>query len=199
MCSHTELIRKMEVYAKENGVPIMEAEGMACLCELIERKKIKRILEIGSAIGYSAIRMALSDDQIEVVTIERDDERFQQAKMNVEAAQLSERITLIHGDAQTAEVDGAFDLLFIDAAKAQYIKFFERYAPYVKAHGYIVSDNLKFHGFVEHPEIIRSRHLRQMVRKIQKYIEFLENHPDYETEFINLGDGIAISRKKSRK
>lgn len=193
------LIQEMEAYAKENGIPIMEEEGITFLCEWIEKNNCKRVLEIGSAIGYSAIRMANLHEDIEVVTIERDDDRFLMAEKNVQKAGLTDRITLIHDDALNAEVSGMFDLLFIDAAKAQYIKFFERYEPYLKAGGWIVSDNLHFHGFVAHPEIIRSRHLKQMVRKIQKYIEYLQNHKDYVTEFIDLGDGIAISRKKSEK
>ncbi len=193
------LIQEMEVYAKENGIPIMEEEGISFLCEWIEKNNCKRILEIGSAIAYSAIRMANVYEDIEVVTIERDDDRFLAAEQNVRKAGLADRITLIHDDALNAEVSGMFDLLFIDAAKAQYMKFFERYEPYLKLGGWIVSDNLKFHGFVAHPEIIRSRHLKQMVRKIQKYIEYLQNHKDYVTEFIDLGDGIAISRKKSEK
>ena len=193
------LIQEMEVYAKENGIPIMEEEGISFLCEWIEKNNCKRILEIGSAIAYSAIRMANVYEDIEVVTIERDDDRFLVAEQNVRKAGLADRITLIHDDALNAEVSGMFDLLFIDAAKAQYMKFFERYEPYLKLGGWIVSDNLKFHGFVAHPEIIRSRHLKQMVRKIQKYIEYLQNHKDYVTEFIDLGDGIAISRKKSEK
>ncbi len=193
------LIQEMEVYAKENGIPIMEEEGISFLCEWIEKNNCKRILEIGSAIAYSAIRMANVYEDIEVVTIERDDDRFLVAEQNVRKAGLADRITLVHDDALNAEVSGMFDLLFIDAAKAQYMKFFERYEPYLKLGGWIVSDNLKFHGFVAHPEIIRSRHLKQMVRKIQKYIEYLQNHKDYVTEFIDLGDGIAISRKKSEK
>lgn len=192
-----DLIQEMEAYARENGVPIMEQEGISFLLELIEKNHCQRILEIGSAIGYSAIRMASLHEYIQVVTIERDDERCRMASVNIQKAHLEDRVTLIHDDALHAHIGGSFDLLFIDAAKAQYIKFFERYEPYVKKGGLIVSDNLKFHGFVAHPEIIRSRHLKQMVRKIQNYIEYLQNHKDYVTEFIDLGDGIAISRKKS--
>lgn len=192
-------IQQMEAYAKEYGVPIMEQEGIHFLCEFIKKHQCKRILEIGSAIGYSAIRMAMCDEDIKVVSIERDEPRYLQAIQNINAMNLSERICIHHEDALTCNIMGSYDLLFIDAAKAQYIKFFERYEPLLVEGGYVISDNLNFHGFVEHPEIIRSRHLRQMVRKIKNYITYLEEREDYETVFYQVGDGVAISRKKEQK
>lgn len=192
-----ELIKEMEAYAKENSVPIMETEGIEFLCSFVHEHKIKRILEIGTAIGYSAIRMALIAEDIEVVSIERDEQRYQIALENIHKAGLSNRIHLYHEDALNCVVEGMFDMIFIDAAKAQYLKFFQRYEPQLHYGGWILSDNLQFHGFVEHPEIIRSRHLRQMVRKIKNYREFLENNSNFDTEFLNIGDGVAISRKKA--
>ncbi len=192
-----DIIKEMEAYAKQYNVPIMESEGIEFLCNFIRKHHIKRILEVGTAIGYSAICMATVDENIEVVSIERDTERYHCAVENINAAKLQKRITLCHEDALKCEVTGSFDLIFIDAAKAQYLKFFQRYEKQLNIGGWIVSDNLQFHGFVEHPEIIRSRHLRQMVRKIKNYIEFLENNGNYDTEFVNIGDGVAISRKKA--
>lgn len=189
-------IQQMEAEAKENGIPIMEQEGINFLCHFIEEHKCKRILEIGAAIGYSAIRMAQLSDDIEVVTIERDDERYDAAVRNIQAMGLEERITIYHADALECVIEGTFDLLFIDAAKAQYIKFFERYEKCLCVNGFVVSDNLNFHGFVEHPEVIRSRHLRQMVRKIRNYITYLQERTDYNTKFLELGDGVAVSQKK---
>ncbi|MCI9523983.1 MAG: O-methyltransferase [Erysipelotrichaceae bacterium] len=190
-----ELIKQMELYAKEHHVPIMENDSMDYLCNYIKEHEIKRILEIGTAIAYSAIRMAQVRDDIEIVSIERDEERYQIACENVEKARYQNRITLIHDDALQSQVEGTFDLLFIDAAKAQYIKFFERYVSKI-THS-VVSDNLAFHGYVEHLETIQSRQLRQMVKKIKKYIVYLENRSDFETEFVSIGDGLAISRKKA--
>lgn len=192
-----DIIKEMEAYAQQYQIPIMEQEGIEFLCEWIAKHDCKRILEIGTAIGYSAIRMACVKQDITVVSIERDYDRYKKAQENIKKADLAKRITLIHDDALTCEVSGMFDLIFIDAAKAQYLKFFQRYEPHLYAGGWIVSDNLQFHGFVEHPEVIRSRHLKQMVRKIKSYIDFLENNGNYDTEFINIGDGVAISRKKA--
>ena len=110
-----ELIEEMEDYAKTYNVPIMQPEGIAFLCAFIQQHHLTNILEIGSAIGYSAIRMALLDEQIHVVTIERDKERYQKAVENVRKAHLEERITLLYGDALETTVEGSFDMLFIDA------------------------------------------------------------------------------------
>lgn len=192
-----DIIQEMEVYAQQNGIPIMEKEGINFMCDFIQKHNIKRILEIGTAIGYSTIRMASLNEAIQVVSIERDAERYRIAQENIKKAGLSNRITLFEEDALICEVPGTYDLIFIDAAKAQYLKFFQRYESQLNSGGWIISDNLRFHGFVEHPEIIRSRHLKQMVRKIKTYIEFLENNGNYDTEFINIGDGVAISRKKA--
>ena len=120
-----DIITEMETYARAHDVPIMEKEGIAFMLDVIQTHGCRRILEIGTAIGYSAIRMALVHEDIHVVSIERDEQRWQEACRNVEKAGLSSRITLILGDALETEIDGEFDFLFIDAAKAQYTRFFE--------------------------------------------------------------------------
>ena len=90
-------------------------------------------------------------------------------------------------------------MLFIDAAKAQYIKFFEKYKENLVDDGFVVSDNIDFHGFVENKEEIKSRNLRQLVTKIQKYIDFLTNNEEFDTKFYKVGDGIAITYRKEVK
>lgn len=173
----------------------MQKEGILFLQEMIKKHHVKRILELGSAIGYSAIQMCRMDDDIKVVTIERDESRYQKAVENVKLCHLEDRITLLLGDALETEVEGMFDLIFIDAAKAQYIKFFERYEHHLVQDGIIVSDNLKFHGFVETTERIKNRNTRQLVNKIKRYIEYLQVNTKYETTFYEQGDGVAVSKK----
>ncbi len=190
-----KILQEMESYALEHDVPIMQKEGIQFMTSFIKEHNIKKILEIGSAIGYSAIQMALVDPEITITTIERDHNRYEKAKHYIQQLNLQDRITLIEADALQASVSGEFDLLFIDAAKAQYIKFFERYEVYLKTGGYIISDNLSFHGFVEHPELIQSRDLRQLIRKIKWFIDYLKTRDDYETTFLKQGDGIGISKK----
>lgn len=190
------LIEEMEKYALVNDIPIMQHEGIDFMCAFIKEHQIKNILEIGSAIGYSAMRMAMLDSQIHVTTIERDQKRYQKAVDYINRSSCETQITLLYGDALTADISGNYDLIFIDAAKAQYIRFFERYEPLLKPKGYIISDNLKFHGFVEHPETATSRNLRQLVGKISRFVEYLKRRDDFDTTFLEQGDGIGISQKK---
>lgn len=190
-------LRVIEDYAHENNIPIMLSDGIEFLTDFIKKNNVKRILEIGSAIGYSAIRMALVSSDIHVVTIERDTLRYNEAVKNINDFGLSERIDIRLSDALECDVDGEFDLIFIDAAKAQYIKFFEKYKVNLSKNGVIISDNLSFHGMVDNMDSITNRNTRQLVGKIAKYIDFLKNNEEFYTEFISIGDGIGISRRKS--
>ena len=190
------LIRKIEKYADEKGIPIMEKEGINFLTEFIKLNKIKNILEIGSAIGYSAIKMALVDEDITVTTIERDKTRYIEALKNVKALELDNRITLILADAMDFNTSEKFDMIFIDAAKSQYIKFFNKFSKNLNKKGYIITDNIKFHGLTFSDKTKLSRNLRQLITKLEKYISFLNENDEFKTRFFDIGDGIAISRKK---
>ena len=190
-------IRVIEEYAKENNVPIMMKDGIEFLTNYIKENNVKTILEIGSAIGYSAIKMALVDKDIKVTTIERDINRFNEAVKNIKEFNLENHIEIINADALEYTTDKQFDLIFIDAAKAQYIKFFEKYKTNLKQNGTIISDNLDFHGLVKNPELTSNRNTKQLVRKINTYIELLKEDKEFKTEFISLGDGIGISKRQS--
>ena len=188
-------IEELEEYAKINNVPIMQKDGIEFLVNYIKENNIKNILEIGSAIGYSSIKMALINDEIKVTTIERDKERFNIAKNNINNFNLNDRIKIINGDALEIDIEEKFDLIFIDAAKSQYIKFFEKYEKNLNKNGVFVSDNLSFHGLVEDETKTSNRNTKQLVRKIKKYIDYLKNNENYETSFYTLGDGVAVSKK----
>ena len=121
------IIKEIEEYAHKNNVPIMQEEGINFLCDLIKEKNIKSILEIGSAIGYSSIKMALINKDIRVLTIERDEDRYKEAVNNINRLNLNDQIEIRLEDALESVIEGTFDLIFIDAAKGQYIKFFEKY------------------------------------------------------------------------
>ena len=111
---------------------------------------------------------------------------------------LEDRINLIFKDALDISINDKFDLIFIDAAKAQNIKFFEKFEYNLKSGGYIITDNLNFHGLVSMDvKDIKSRNLRQLVRKINDYKRFLEKNSRYVTRFIDVGDGISVSRKST--
>ncbi len=190
-----DIILEIENYAQINDVPIMQKRGINFLCELIKDNKIKNILEIGSAIGYSSIKMALVDKDIKVTTIERDLNRYKEAVNNIKRCNLEEQINIILGDALETNIEGMYDLIFIDAAKAQYIKFFNKYKENLNKNGIILSDNMSFHGLVEEKERIKNKNLRQLVNKIKRYIVFLEENTEFKTEFYKVGDGIAVSRR----
>lgn len=187
---------ELEEYAKINNIPIMQKDGIEFLCDYIKKNNIKNILEIGTAIGYSAIKMCLASNDVKVTTIERDEGRYNIAIKNINEFNLNDRINLIFGDALDIELNDKYDLIFIDAAKSQYIKFFEKYETNLNTHGTIVSDNLSFHGFVEDPSKTNNRNTKQLVGKIRKYIDYLENNKKYDTTFYKLGDGVAISIKR---
>lgn len=191
-------IAEIKKYALEKKVPIMQDEGIDFLINYILENKIENILEVGTAIGYSAIMMALSNPKIKITTIERNHESYLEAVKNVKKMKLEKQITLIFQDALEVELDSEFDLIFLDAAKAQNIKFFEKFEYNLKPCGTIITDNIYFHGLVEKDEeLIESRNVRGLVRKLKKYIEFLHENPKYDTEILKIGDGISVSKKRS--
>ena len=192
-------INQMRKYALENNVPIMEDSGLDFLIDFILKKGINSVLEIGSAIGYSSIMMANSNPNLKITTIERDQERYLEAVKNIKNSNLEDRITLVFNDALDANIEEKFDLIFIDAAKGQNIKFFEKYELNLNEGGYIITDNMNFHGLVNKlEEEIESRNLRQLVRKIKDYKAYLMERTDYNIEFLNIGDGLAICQKISK-
>ncbi len=188
---------KLKNNSLDDDIPIMQDEGLNFLIELIKNKKIKKILEIGTAVGYSAIKMATVSSDIQITTIERDKARYDCARKNIKDFNLNSRINPIFADATELTIDDKYDLIFIDAAKGKNTLFFEKFKNNLNPDGYIVTDNLKFHGCVEKPlEEIESRNVRGLVRKIRNYIEFLKNNKEFETEFFDVGDGISVSRRK---
>ena len=186
-------ILEIEEYAKKNNVPIMEKDGIDFLTNYIKEHNIKNILEIGSAIGYSAIKMALVDRDIKVTTIERDFNRYNIAVENIKDFNLKNQINIINADALEFDVDGFYDLIFIDAAKSQYIKFFEKFKKNLNKNGVIISDNLNFHGLVNADINTLSRNVRGLVRKLNSFHGFLEQNEEFITDFLAIGDGIGVS------
>ena len=190
------MLKEIEAYAKENRVPIMLPDGIDYLCNYIKKHNIKNILEIGSAIGYSAIRMALVDSNITVTTIEKDEIRYSEAVKNIHKFNLDKRINIIFDDALNTQIEEMFDLIFIDASKGNNINFFKKYSANLASCGIIITDNLFFHGLVKNESLIMTKNQRGIVRKIKEFINFLDNNEDFVTEYVSVGDGIAISRRK---
>ena len=197
--SNYAIIKEIKEYAIENKIPIMNQEGIDFLTTFIIKYQIKNILEVGTAIGYSSIMMTLCGPNIKVTTIERDEQRYLEAIKNIKKLNLEDRISLIFNDALKTKIEGKYDLIFIDAAKAQNIKFFELFERNLNDGGFIITDNMYFHGLVHKNEKeIKSRNVRGIVRKIKDYITFLKNNDNYNTTIYDVGDGIAVSEKKAR-
>lgn len=190
-------IKEIKEYADVENVPIMQDEGIEFLTDFIVKNNITNILEIGTAIGYSAIMMALSNERVKVTTIERDENRYLEAVKNVKKMGLENRITLIFKDALEVNLNDKFDLIFLDGAKGQNINFFEHYEKNLSNNGYVITDNINFHGYVKKDESeIKSRNLRGLVRKIKDYINYLKTSVKYETTFYEKGDGISVTKRK---
>lgn len=195
--SNNDIIKDIKRYAEKNDVPIMQDEGIDFLTNFIIKNHIENVLEVGTAIGYSAIMMALANPKLKVVTIERDEERYLEALKNVKKAGLEDRITLLFKDALEVNLHEKFDLIFLDGAKGQNTNFFEHFERNLEVDGYFITDNIGFHGYVEKDEEeIKSRNLRALVRKIKAYIEYLKGNKKYDTKFYKKGDGISVSKKR---
>ena len=190
-----ELIEEIRQYGVENDVPIMSVETIDTINKIIDENNIHSILEIGTAIAYSTINFAANKNIERITSIERDDVREKIAIENVQKSGLK-NITLIHDDALNTEINEKFDLVIIDAAKSQNTKFFNKYKNNLTKDGIIIIDNLEFHGYVGKSKEIKSRNLRQMVRKIEKFLEFLDTQEEYNVEYIEVGDRLGVCKKK---
>lgn len=183
-------------YALKNNVPIMMDEGLKFLLEYIKKNNVKSILELGTAIGYSSINMAKINSSINITTIEIKEEMYQQAIINIKKENLDNQIEVILDNALNVDINKKYDLIFIDAAKAQYTKFFEKFKYNLNEKGVIICDNLLFHGLVAKKDEIKSRNLKQLVRKIDNFVNFLKNNQEFDTTFYQIGDGISISVRR---
>jgi predicted O-methyltransferase YrrM len=191
---------EVEEYAREHRIPIMDRSGMETFIGLLRIQRPKRILEIGSAIGYSAIRMVSALEVASVVTIERDKERHDAAVEFIKRSGLGDRITIIEGDALLLPDESLptlrYDALFIDAAKGQYKRFFEKYSEHVEVGGIIYCDNMFMHGAVMLPDEDVPKRNRTMIRNLKEFTSWIIKHPNYETSLLQVGDGILVAVKK---
>lgn len=192
------MLRQLEEYAKLNNVPIMNKDAIEYLCNYIKEHNIKSILEVGTAIGYSSIKMALTSDDITVVSLEKDTERYNIAIDNINKFNLSDRITVYNMDALDYTCDSTFDLVFIDASKGKNKAFFEKFSKNLSYDGTIITDNISFHGLLEDSSLIKTKNQQKLVGKIKDYITYLGSNKEFNTKYIPVGDTIAISKRRNR-
>ncbi len=193
-----ETILEMEQYAKDYNVPIIEKDSIKFIRKYIELNHVKNILELGTAIGYSGILMVTAGEGINLTTIERDEKKYMEAIKNIKKCNLEKQIEVVFQDALDVNLVGReYDLIFIDAAKGQYIKFFEKFSHYLSPNGVIISDNINFHGLVGNKTDDMSKNLKSLVSKIEDYIEFLRTNKEFTTKFYDIGDGLSVSYRNT--
>ena len=192
----SKLIKEIEEYGIKNNVPIMSEDTIETIKNIITVNEFHTILEIGTAIGYSTICFASTPGVTNITSIERDPIRSAIAVNNVKKSELK-NITLRHTDALEIELNDKFDLIIIDAAKSQNMKFFNKFKDNLNEDGIIIIDNLSFNGYVNQTERIKSRNLRQMVNKIRKFIDFLNNNEEFTVKYIEVGDTLGVCKRKN--
>lgn len=184
-----DLISDMERFAKKENVPIMQKESLDYLISFIKQHDIKSVLEVGTAIGYSTI--LIKEVVNNITSIERDEERYNIAVKNVELSNLN-NITLIKADALDITITDKFDLIFIDAAKGKNKEFLDKFKSNLNENGYIIIDNMDFHGLVGKSMTIEKRRLRSLVKKIENFIKYMQEQTEFKVTKIDKGDGLYL-------
>lgn len=185
----------IEEYAEKENVPIMKKDSIDYLLEFIRKNNIKDVLEIGSAIGYSALK--ISTTGANVTTIERDEERYKIAVENINKSNYKNQINILLSDALDVNISEKYDLIFIDAAKGKNKEFIDKFKKNLKTNGFIIIDNMDFHGLVGKSSEIKKRRLRSLVRKIESFIEYIEDQTEFKVSKINVGDGLYLLERNN--
>ncbi len=190
-----KLLVSLRLFAGEENIPIMSEDGVKFITQLALLKNAKHILELGTAIGHTSIYLAQNTKAF-ITTIERDIDMVSLAKKNIDKAKLNDRIRVIHDDALYVdpELIGPFDMIVIDAAKAQNQFLFERFETRLNKNGLIIVDNLRFHDIAV--KEATSKQLRALLRKIQEFQTYVLNRKEYTTVIYPLGDGMSVSIRK---
>lgn len=196
--SAPELFPDMLSYAAEHKVPIMDSDALQVMKHYMHLTDARNILEIGTAIGYSAMHMLSVRDDVSVVTIEKDESSHETAQRFFEEYAMASRVKSILGDAKEVRPESLseepFDMLFIDASKGNNEYFFETYSPLVKNNGLIVVDNILLRGLVAE-EDIQSRNRRRMKEKVDAFNKRIASS-GMLSSFLPVGDGLLIISKK---
>lgn len=194
---HTGIIKELEHYAKEHNTPIITPDVAGLLSVLIKSVNAKKILEVGTAIGYSAILMCSSaGDGASITTIEKYEENAELAKENIRRAGMEQSIKVLVGDANEVleQVEGTYDMIFVDAAKGHYMDFFEKSIDKLKIGGLFVCDNVLFRGMVAERSLLIRRKIT-IVKRLKKFLHYISNNECLQTTIIPMGDGVSISCK----
>lgn len=190
----------LKEYAANNHVPIIKDGGLDFIIALIKKADCKMILELGSAIGYSAIKMAQTAADIHIDTLEKNEEMYLKAKENIAKAALDKRISIYHTDIKYFKTDKLYDLIFVDAAKAQYYNYLNQFIDNLKEDGVMVFDNIAFHGMVKDPSLTKNRNTKALVKKIRKFKELVQEDDRFDIMiYEDIGDGILTLRRRKNR
>ncbi len=186
----------LKFYGKSNKVPISLDDTLNFLCEQINKSNAKSILEIGTAIGYSAITMAENTNLQHIDTIEIDNNNFLISQQNINNHNLQNVITAYNMDAMDyiKSCTKTYDLIYLDGPKGQYINYLPYLINLLKVGGILIADNLYFHGMVT-GKIEISKGCRAMIKGLKNYIQAIKNNPQLKTEIKDIGDGLGFSTK----
>ena len=191
------LLRDLELYAEENSVPIIHKEVADLLRVILKLKRPKKILELGCAIGYSSLFFAdVLDGDVEIVTTERNPIMLERAQDNIKKAGMEDRIKILVGDAEETlkDLEGTFDMIFIDAAKGHYKMFFDMLIGKLNHGGIVISDNILYKGMIASDDYV-VRRKKTIVKRMRTYLDYIADLEGISTSLIPIGDGLAISYK----
>ena len=189
------MLDKIKEKALNEHIPIIMDDTLDVIGKYLEKEKPKRILEIGTAVGYSAICFSKYLDKDGIIdTIERDEERIKEAKINIKEMNLENVINIYEGDAIEIlpTLDEKYDVVFIDAAKGKYPFFLKEALRMINKNGIIFADNILYKGYVMSD--YNKHKQRTAVRNLREYIKEITENPNLETEILEVGDGLAVSR-----
>ncbi len=196
---NTELLNQIEAEAKKACVPIIRQEMQSLLKTLLALKKPAHILEVGTAVGFSALLMCeYAEPDMRLTTIEKYEKRIPVARENFRRAGREEQITLLEGDAadHLRSLEGSFDFIFMDAAKGQYIHFLPDVLRLLEPGGLLVSDNVLQDGDIMESRFAVERRNRTIHSRMREYLYTLTHHPELTTSVLPVGDGVTLSVKK---
>ena len=193
-----ERLKEIEKFAKVNKIPILHFEARNVLKEIILKYQPKRILEIGTAIGFSGSLMLLLSKNSKLTTIEKSEEAIEIAKQNFKALNLSNRVEVLQGDATEIieTLEAKFEFIFLDGPKAQYVYQLPFLLNLLSDSGVILADNVLFRGLVKSTEPLPKKY-KTIILNLRKFIQEVENNSALKSEILTVGDGLMIITKKS--
>ncbi len=193
-----EFMGNLRAESEGNSIPIITKDIEKFMDVLIQMNKPKKFLEIGAAVGYSALCYSIVDPDLDITTIEISEKMIIQAKSNIAQMKKTNQITILEGDAKDVleNLEGSFDMIFIDAAKAQYKVYFDLCHKLLAPGGVIISDNILYKGMPVAREFVLKRK-RTIAKRMGEYITYITTHPIYDSTVLPVGDGISLSVRKA--